>query len=133
MADIYLSPKNRSRVYRLPFLPGEFPEVTRAANNEEFATYQDGVYNIPGDAGLREIPLEGVLPCKRYGFAKSGVRAREVISLLEDSMKRKKPIRVVLSAGWQTSMLATVENLSWHFDRAGDIMYSAGLKEYRNV
>lgn len=133
MADIYLSSKDRRRVYRLPFLPAELPEIARSAAGEEFRTYQDGIYNIPGAAGLRSIALEGILPCKHYSFARSSTEGREVISLLETAMEQREPVRLVVNGSFRVSLLATVEELAWHFDRVGDIQYSATLREYRHV
>lgn len=133
MADIYISSSDRGRVYRLPFIPAEMPEISHAAGNEEFATYQDGVYNLLGGAGLREIALEGVLPSRGYSFAKSGVRGKEIIDMLDGAIKRKKPVRVVLAGKTTVNLLASVESLAWHEDRAGNIAYSVSFKEYRNV
>lgn len=133
MADIYLSSTDRGRVYKLPFLPEAMPEITRAANNQEFETYSDGTYNILSAPGLREFSLEGLLPGKRYSFAKSAVMGRTVIGLMDEAMTRKKPLRLIISGGQQMNCLVSVESLTWNEDQVGDIAYSVTFKEYRNV
>lgn len=133
MAEIYLSSSDRGRVYALPFLPESFPDLSRSANNEEFETYDSGTYNILGAPGLMEFTLEGVLPMQSYPFAKSRVKASAIISLLEKAMKRKKPVRIVFAGKLRRSLLASVENLSYHENKVGNIAYSAAFKEYRRV
>ena len=133
MADIYLSSSDRGRVYQLPFLPESFPDLSRAAGNEEFETFNNGTYNILGAPGLYEFTLEGVLPTKSYSFAKSSVKAGAIISLLENAMERKKPVRIVLAGKLRRSMQVSVESLSYHENKAGNVAYSVSFKEYRNV
>ncbi|WP_066452684.1 hypothetical protein [Anaerotruncus rubiinfantis] len=131
MADIYLS--SGGRMYRLPFIPAEMPEVSVSARNEEFPTYQSGVYNIMGGAGLREISLEGVLPGRSYDFAKSSVRGKEIINMLDVAMRRKRTVRLVISGRNTINLLASVESLAYHENQTGNIVYSVTFKEYRNV
>lgn len=131
MADIYLS--SGDRVYRLPFIPAEMPDVSVSARNEEFPTYQSGVYNILGGAGLREFSLEGILPTRTYDFAKSGVRGEKIIDMLSKAMRNKRPVRVVMSGRNTINLLASVESLAYHENQTGNIVYSVTFKEYRNV
>jgi len=142
MADIFFATKDRSTVYQLPVLPPQFPEYSRSAKNEEFETYNNGIYNLPGNVSLYSFTLEGFLPAinKNYLFAKNKMNPHELINFWGRAMEEKKPIRIIINrdkvSGLPTealNMLVTVEDMSHYEDKTGDVVYKLSFKEYREL
>ena len=142
MADIFFTTPNRSTVYQLPVLPEHLPELSRSANNEEFETYNNGVYNLPGNVGLFNLPLEGFLPAmnKNYPFAKNKINPYSLINLWSRAMVDKKPLRIIISRNKSLGLpdeviniLVTVESMTYYEDKTGDVVYNLSLKEYREL
>ncbi|KZL93559.1 hypothetical protein [Clostridium magnum] len=142
IADIFISDKDRTKVFQLPILPERFPEFSRAAKNEEFETWEDGVYTLIGNVDAIKFSLECWLPGmdKEYSFAKSKINPYDLINLMHNAMLEKNPIRYVANRNPNlklpveiTNMLVTVESLSWYEDRLGDVQYKVDFKEYREI
>lgn len=142
MADIFFSTLDRSTVYQLPVLPAQFPEMNRSSKNEEFETYNNGVYNLIGNMGLFTFPLEGFLPAlnKNYSFAKNHMNPYLLINLWAGAMANKTPLRIIMNRDKKlglpqeaVNMLVTVESMTHHEDKVGDVVYSLSLKEYREL
>ena len=138
MADIWFSNQSRTRVYRLPFLPEEMPELSAASKNEEFETFDNGTYNLIGSKGLISFSLQGILPAyaNKYSWAKSQLNPYLIIKLWDDAMYFKTPIRCVMERGESDeikNLLVTVESMSNNEDKVGDVKYNVSFKEYRQV
>ena len=143
MADIYFSDINRKKVYRLPILPEDMPELSISANNEEFETFNDGVYNFLNKSGLTTFSVESWLPAcaGKYSFAKSKVDPYTLINFWRLAMTNKTPIRCVMDRSKNknisnpeiVNLMVTVEQLTWHEDTVGDVYYNLDVKEYRSV
>lgn len=142
MADIFFSTMDRSEVYQLPVLPPTLPELNRASKNEEFETFNDGTYNIPGNVGLFNFEIERFLPAlnKDYPFAKCKINPYLLINLWSGAMDKRTPIRIIINRNKglglpeeAVNMLVTVENMSYYEDNTGDVVYKLSLKEYREI
>lgn len=142
MADIYFSDLNRKTVYQLPILPEEMPELSVSANNEEFETFSDGVYNFLNTSGLTTFSVESWLPSYpgKYYFAKSKINPYTLINFWKSAMSNKSAIRCVIDKNSSNNtnlqivnMMVSVEALTWHEDAVGDVQYKVDLKEYRSV
>jgi hypothetical protein len=142
MADIYFSDLNRKTVYRLPILPAEMPEMSVSADNQEFETFNSGVYNFLNQSGLITFSVESWLPAYagRYSFAKSKFDPYTLINFWKAAIWSKAPIRCVVdkNAGKITNlqilnMMVSIEQMTWHEDAVGDVQYKLDLKEYRSV
>lgn len=137
--DIYFSSLDRTEIYRLPVLPEEMPEFSKSAKNEEFESFNDGVYNILGNAGLISFTLESFLPAKgrKYPFIKEELEDPYLlINLWSNAMNTKTPIRVVMYRNNKTEIINTmvsVESMAWHEDKVGDVKYKIDFKEYREL
>ena len=137
--DIYFCTLDRSKIYQVPVLPVEMPELEQSANNEEFQTYNNGTFNALGNAGLVSFTLESFIPGKNnnYSFARvKYVNPYDLINLWAGSMKSKTPIRCIMYRNDKTEVLnwmVSVEDIKWHEDKVGDIKYSVTFKEYREV
>ncbi len=135
--DIYVSDAAKKKVLKLPVIPAEMPTLSRSSKNEEFETFNNGVYNIIGDAGPMEFTLESFLPGKdkKYPFSKvKNVNPDAYINLINAAAKNKKPIRVVIVRGNGTFVVNgtfSVESFEYHEDKTGDYQYSLSLKQWR--
>lgn len=142
--DIYFSDLDRNEIYLLPCLPSTMPEISKSSKNEEFETYDEGVYNIIGNKVLATFSIDCWLPeyASKYSWAKSQINPYDLINLWETAMTNKKPIRCVLVRGANKNNISpvilnwmvTVENYTQiPADEAKDIHYKIDLKEYRSL
>lgn len=136
--DIYFSTLDRSEVYKLPVLPVDMPDLSKSAKNEEFETYDDGNYNLIGNVGLVSFSIERFLPALKnnYPFVKSKFNPYLLINLWSKAMEVKKPVRIIMYRNDKSEILnwlVTVESMSWHEDKVGDVKYRIDLKEYREI
>lgn len=141
--DIYFSDLNRFEVYQLPCLPFEMPELSKSSKNEEFETYNEGVYNIIGNKGLTTFSIDCWLPeyPGKYKWAKSQINPYLLINLWENAMTNKRPLRCIMVRGENKNNISpiilnwmvTVENYSQKIDEFKDIHYKIDLKEYRSM
>lgn len=137
--EIYFSNLDRTEVYQVPILPEDMPELSKKSINEEFETYNDGVYNILGNVGLISFSLESFLPKGGRDYPFDNVRLENpyvLINLWSGAMNTKTPVRCVQIRDDKTeiiNILVSVESMDWHEDRSGDIKYKIDLKEYRQL
>ena len=137
--DIYFCTLDRKKIYQLPVLPEEMPELEASMNNEEFETYNNGFFNVLGNSELVSFTLESFIQGKdnNYYFAKKHYdNPYDLINLWRKSMINKAPIRCIMYRNNKTEILnwmVSVESMKWHEDKAGDIKYSVTFKEYRKV
>lgn len=141
MPAIYFSDKNRTEVYQVPILPEDMPELNKTAKNEEFDTFDDGVYNFLGNVGLVTFSIDSFLPeyAGKYSWAQSQIDPYKLVNLWSYAMEKQQPLRCVMERTRQgqnseiLNWLVSVENMSWYTKRNGDIKYKADFKEYREA
>jgi hypothetical protein len=141
--DIYFSNLNRTEIYKLPCLPEAMPELSKSSKNEEFETYNEGVYNIIGNKGLTSFTIDCWLPeyPNKYKWAKSQINPYLLINMWEAAMTTKKPLRCIMVRGENKNNISpiilnwmvTVENYTQQIDGFNDIKYKLDLKEYRSL
>ncbi|MEY8001619.1 hypothetical protein AB8U03_15725 [Clostridium sp. Mt-5] len=140
--DIYFSDLDRTQVYQLPILPTDMPELSKSTKNEEFESYQDGVYNVIGNVELTTFPIDCWLPeyAGKYNWAKSQINPYLLINLWNNAMITKKPLKCVMSRGQNKNNISseilnwsvTIEDMNWYPEKNGDIKYKIDCKEYRS-
>jgi len=141
MVDIYFSDLKRIKVYQLPILPEVMPELSKSAKNEEFETFNNGVYNLIGSMGLVTFSIDSFLPefGDKYEFAKSKIDPYLLINMWSGAMRDKIPIRCIMQRGEKSNnteiinWMVTVESMVWFENRVGDIKYTVDFKEYRAI
>ncbi|MZK51868.1 cell wall-binding protein [Clostridium beijerinckii] len=136
--DIYIGNKDKTKVYKLPIIPEKLPELTKAIQNEEFETWWDGKYNFIEKPGLLEFSLDCWLPAKNhdYNFAKSTVKAPEVIQLLENARDNAECITIVIigsDGSIYVSDKFSIESFKYKVNWEGDYEYSLSVKKYRDA
>lgn len=136
--DIYVGNKDKTKVYKLPIIPENLPELTKAIQNEEFETWWDGKYNFIEKPGLLEFTLDCWLPAKdkNYNFAKSTVKAPEVIQLLENARDNAECITIVIigsDGSIYVSDKFSIESFKYKVNWEGDYEYSLSVKKYRDA
>lgn len=141
MANIWFSNMDRTEVYELPLLPQDMPELNEPSKNEEFEG-MNGTYNFIGNVGLVTFSIEAALPAyaNKYRFAKSQINPYSLINLWRRAKREKQPVRIVINRNKRQdsteellNWIVSIENLSWHELRNGDIAYKIDLKEYKEV
>lgn len=141
IADIYFSDLKRTTVYRLPIIPETMPELSVAAKNEEFETFDNNTFNFIGNTGLVSFSIDSFLPEKadKYKWAKSQMAPYLLINLWRGAMATKVPLRCIMERGDASNpfvilnWMVTIESMSWYEDKVGDVKYKIDCKEYREV
>lgn len=137
MADIYVSTLDRKQVYQFPTLPEEFPVLSKTAKNELFETFNNGVFNLIGGAGLIEFSMGFMLPLHEYSFNKCDFNnTQNIINLLLTSMVEKFPVRFIFKGeddADYSNIAVNVEKFDYNFDKMLDVVFSADFKEYRVI
>ena len=134
--DIYIANKDKSIVLKLPIIPAELPELSYSIQNEEFKTYNNGIYNFIKEQGLYSFTLESWLPVKKYPFAKSDVMAKDVLSLLDYTVKSKDYIQIVIindDGSTYVNNKFSIESFKYSVKRNKDYNYSLEVKQYRET
>lgn len=135
--NIYIANKDKSKVLKLPIIPTELPELNYSINNEEFKSYSSGTYNFIKEQGLYNFTLEGWLPVKNYSFAKSNIKAKEVLDLLDYAVLNKEYIQVVIIADdgstYVNNKFSIESGFKYKVKRDGNFEYSLPLKQYRET
>lgn len=143
MADIFFSTLDRSQVLQMPWIPKDFPEMQKTAKNEEFETFNNGVFNFMGNASLTTFTLAGKMPGSygKYSFQKGNNHAVELYNLWRGAMFYKIPLRVLMLRGETGNVdvdeyyngIITLESVSWKLDKQLDYDYSINCKEYKEI
>lgn len=132
--DIFLSINNREEVIQLPMIPESF-QVEYGNNNQVFTTISKGELNLIGNQGLKSLSIDSFFPNRDYSYAKSrAYSGDEFVETIEAWNKRRVPIRIVItnSEGREIINLAVaIESFNYGYDKAGDVLYSLALKEFR--
>lgn len=133
--DIYIANKDKSKVYKLPFIPSELPDIEYDINNEEFKSYSNGTYNFINEQGLYGFTLQGELPVRRYYFAKSNVLAKDILELLDSAVVNKQYIQVVIikndGSTYVNNKFSIEKGFKYNVKRNGNYKYTLPLKKYR--
>ena len=136
--DIYISDKDKKTVLQFPIIPEEMPSLSKASKNEEFETFNNGTFNIIGDAGLMEFSLESWLPAKgrNYAFQRvKNINPDSYINLINNAMATKKPIRIVIVRGNGTFVCNntfSIESFEYNENKIGNIVFSLSVKQWRD-
>lgn len=137
MADIYICTIDRKEVYQFPSLPEEFPTMSESSKNEEFATFNNGDFNLMNGNGLITFSIDQKLPMQDYYFNKCDYHnSASIISLLLRSIEGKFPVRFVLKGDDNqdyTNITVTCEKLNYNFDKQLDVLITADFKQYRVI
>lgn len=135
--DIYIANKDKSKVYKLPFIPAELPNIEYDINNEEFKSYSGGTYNFIKEQGLYHFTLECDLPVRSYSFAKSNVLAKEVLDLLDYAVVNKEYIQVVIikndGSTYVNNKFSIESGFKYNVKKNGNYKYTLPLKLYRET
>ncbi|WP_253200822.1 hypothetical protein [Clostridium sp. CF012] len=126
---------------QVPVLPEEMPELNKTSKNEEFETFNNGIFNLLGSVGLVTFNLTRFLPQfgGKYSWARSKDDPYLLINLWIKAMHNKVPLRCVMMRGNKhgkpeiLNWLVSVEAMTWHEDRLHDVQYSVDFKEYRVI
>lgn len=132
--DIILKTGGKRLVF--PAVPNELPAVSSPQSNGSFESVL-GTINIIGPMGLRSVTLGGVFPVREYGWMRPGSSADGMgyVRAIERGRRRGEPMRVIIldrSGAEYLNMTCTADSFEYHADRAGDIVYSLSLREYRS-
>ena len=141
MADIFFSDLERKAIYQLPILPEIMPQLSETAENEEFKSFNDGVYNLMGNVGLTEFSINSFLPEHggKYSFAKCDINPYLLINMWRSAMKYKNPLRCIMQRDKKSSKpeilnwIVTVEGLTWGENRIHDVEYQINFKQYKVI
>lgn len=133
--DIILSYNNNEVTMVFPVVPNNMPEIVCPQSNGSFDSTQ-GEMNAIGPIGLRSLSVESIFPTHNYPWLrpKSSADGRKYVDLIEAGRRRYIPFRVILldnAGNALLNMACTVDNFTYHLDRAGDIAYKLELREYR--
>ncbi|EKN41422.1 hypothetical protein CFSAN001627_13353 [Clostridium botulinum CFSAN001627] len=142
MANIYFSTLDRKKMYELPILPEEMPELQKSAKNEIFESFNNGEYNFLGKVSLINFSLESWLPAypNKYRWAKSQINPYLLINMWNTAMDTENLPRIVINRNENDFLpqqllnwMVSVEDISWHELNNGDVAYKLDLKQYREI
>ncbi|MBU3098748.1 MULTISPECIES: hypothetical protein [Clostridium] len=135
MADIYVCTENRDQVYQFPTLPDKFPDLESNSLNEEFQTFNNGVFNLLNGTGLISFDMGFMLAMQQYVFCKCDyMNTPNIINLMDSAKTDKFPIRLIFKGNDNAdyiNILVSVEKLTWGFNHEMDVDFNASFKEYR--
>lgn len=134
---IYLKSYSGTKV-KLPILPAELPEISQAADIEDFVTVKGGHYTIIGQKQQPTISVEHMVPKKgkRLDFAVSKTTGSQVLKILKESHNRQTPLKYVIAkqeGGYYINDQFAVGPFSYKIDKKGDYIISfelTGWKKY---
>lgn len=141
IASIYFSDLARKKVIELPILPETMPELSKSSKNEEFETFNNGMFNLLGTVGLVTFSIESFLPeyADKYKWAKSQIDPYTLINLWSLAETNKTPIRCVMQRNSNNknpeilNWMVSVESMTWFERGNSDIKYTVSFKEYRVI
>lgn len=124
---------------KLPVLPSELPEVTQAADTEDFLAIKNGHYTIIKSGQQPQISAEHLMPKKgkKLTFTMSQATATDLINILEQSVKKSTPITYTIaksSGGYYINHKFAVTSYSYHVDKKLDwhvSMELTGWQDYK--
>ena len=133
--NITITDKAGSTSLIIPVVPPEIP-IVNPTKNQVFETI-NGDLNIIGNEGLKEFGWDSFFPCKEYKFAAVGSSKNgwDYVDFINKCKKNKEPIRIVATTDDKhtvLNILASIEKWEYRIDKAKDIKYSLGLKEFKD-
>ncbi len=132
--DIIISYNNNEMVKVIPVIP-PIIEVEDSQGNSDMDTFS-GPVRLIGNKGLKRLSWSSIFPNRYLPFMRPGsvFVAKEYLAFFEAAWERKIPFRVIiLYKNHKTNIACTVDSLSWHVDKAGDVAYSISITEFKFV
>ena len=134
--EIFIGNKDRTQILQLPIIPPKIKRPSKAIANETFTTWWDGEYNFIEKPGLEEFSIDSWLPAKdkSYSFARSNVKAPEVISIIENARDNAEPITVVITGegSFIVNDTYSIEAFTSEINKIGNTEYSLSCKRFRD-
>lgn len=133
--DIIISANNNEEVVVLPIVPEI--NTSKPQDNEEFKTATQGYMNLIGDLGLKVMQVNSIFPASgHYPHMRPGSwdKPFKYVDFFDKWRMEKVPFRVIASRPDGTlwfNLPMTVEDFSYDYTKAGNIVYSLTLKEYK--
>ncbi|WP_341279356.1 LysM peptidoglycan-binding domain-containing protein [Paenibacillus sp. FSL H8-0537] len=132
---IWLSYDNQKSGFRLPVNPAEL-QISDATSGKSYDVSGLGEINVIQSPKLTEISFDSFFPAPgaNYSFVASETLFEPYVylTLLQDWMKKKRPIRFIFTgASFDLNLAVSIEKFEWREAAgSGDIEYSLGLKKY---
>lgn len=116
----------------LPVTPESF-EVSCGRRTETVNIHEVGDVNLPGGMALGTIKVGCMFPENGYPFALDSGEPYEYVERIERIIKRKKPVRFVVS-GTGINERVLIEEISYgERDGTGDVYATITMRGYRKV
>lgn len=116
----------------LPVTPESF-EVSYGRHTETVSIHEVGDVNLPGGMALGTIKVGCMFPENDYPFALDSGEPYEYVGRIEKIIKRKKPVRFVVS-GTGINERVLIEEISYgERDGTGDVYATITMRGYRKV
>lgn len=116
----------------LPVTPESF-EVSYGRHTETVNIHEVGDVNLPGGMALGTIKVGCMFPENDYPFALDSGEPYEYVGRIEKIIKRKKPVRFVVS-GTGINERVLIEEISYgERDGTGDVYATITMRGYRKV
>lgn len=116
----------------LPVTPESF-EVSCGRRTETVNIHEVGDVNLPGGMALGTIKVGCMFPENDYPFALDSGEPYEYVERIERIIKRKKPVRFVVS-GTGINERVLIEEISYgERDGTGDVYATITMRGYRKV
>lgn len=116
----------------LPVTPESF-EVSYGRHTETVNIHEVGDVNLPGGMALGTIKVGCMFPENDYPFALDSGEPYEYVERIEKIIKRKKPVRFVVS-GTGINERVLIEEISYgERDGTGDVYATITMRGYRKV
>ncbi len=133
--DIVFHSELTDEYITLPVIPNPLPTINEPQNNETFAGLR-GDIKLIGPLGLRSLTLDNILlPVgKSYSFIRgSGTDGEQCLQFFRAQREMKAVMRICIiqSNGNEIlNMPCVVSDLSYSYDKVGDIRATIGIEEY---
>ena len=116
----------------LPVTPESF-EVSYGRHTETVSIHEVGDVNLPGGMALGTIKVGCMFPENDYPFALDSGEPYEYVGRIEKIIKRKKPVRFIVS-GTRINERVLIEEISYgERDGTGDVYATITMRGYRKV
>ncbi|SFE96125.1 Nucleoid-associated protein YgaU, contains BON and LysM domains [Paenibacillus algorifonticola] len=132
---IWLSYDNQKSGFQLPVNPAEL-QISDATGGKTYDVSGLGEINVIQSPKLTEISFDSFFPAPgaNYSFiaSKTLLEPYVYLTLIQDWMKKKRPIRFIFTgASFDLNLAVSIEKFEWREAAgSGDIEYSLGLKKY---
>lgn len=133
--DIVFHSELTDEYITLPVVPNPLPTINEPQTNETFAGLR-GDIKLIGPLGLRSLTLDNILlPVnKDYSFIRgNGTDGLQVLQFFQAQRQMKAVMRICIIQSDGNELLnmpCVVNDLSYSYDKVGDIKASIGIEEY---